>query len=74
MVGWRNLGEGIRPPWGIWRTHIVLNSGPVRTYVVSLALHAIRTIALMRIAGSLFDSRRDGPWLLSRSLRAGRQY
>jgi hypothetical protein len=49
----------IRLPWGLWSTRIMLNSGLVRTYVVSLTLHAMGTVALMRLTAWLFDSGRD---------------
>ena len=34
--------------------------GLVRTYLASLILHAIGTVAVMRVAAWLFDSQRDG--------------
>jgi hypothetical protein len=63
----------IRLPWGLWGTRVMLNAGLVRTFVVSLALHAIGTIGLMRIAAWLFDCQRDAPVPLSRFRRGGRQ-
>ncbi len=55
------IGEGqIGLPWGLWSTRIRLDPGLVRTYLASLILHAIGTVAVMRVAAWLFDSQRDG--------------
>jgi CubicO group peptidase (beta-lactamase class C family) len=63
----------IRLPWGLSGTRIVLNSGLAGIYVVSLALHAMGTVVLMRATAWLFDCGRDGARLLSRLLRGGRR-
>jgi hypothetical protein len=46
-------------PWGFWGTRIALETGLVRTYLVSLAMHGILTVVLMRIAAWLFESQRE---------------
>jgi hypothetical protein len=53
-------------PWGLWGTRICLDPGLIRTYLASLLLHAIGTVAVMRDAAWLFDSEHDG---LRRPLR-----
>jgi hypothetical protein len=65
--------EAIHLPWGLPGTRIVLNSGLAGTYVVSLVLHAMGTVVLMRFTAWLFDYGRDEPRLLSRFLRGGRR-
>jgi hypothetical protein len=46
-------------PWGLWGTRICLDPGLIRTYLASLIVHAIGTVAVMRIAAWYFDSERD---------------
>jgi ABC-type transport system involved in multi-copper enzyme maturation permease subunit len=52
-------------PWGLWGTRIRLDPGLIWTYLASLTLHAIGTVALMRVAAWSFDSERDGHRRLS---------
>jgi hypothetical protein len=56
---WEGL---ISLPGGIWSTRIRLDPGFFWTYVMSLTLHALGTIAAMRCAAWLFDSERAEIW------------
>jgi len=59
---WRGQSweEAIRLPWGLWGARLSLNPGLIHTYFVSLALHAIATVGLIRLTAWLFDCRCDG--------------
>jgi ABC-type transport system involved in multi-copper enzyme maturation permease subunit len=42
-------------PFGLWNTRLILGAGLVRTYLVSLALHALAAIAFTRASAWAFD-------------------
>jgi ABC-type transport system involved in multi-copper enzyme maturation permease subunit len=56
---WEGL---ISLPGGLWSTRIRLDPGFFWTYVVSLTLHALGTVAMMRVTAWLFDSEGGGLW------------
>jgi hypothetical protein len=68
-------------PWQLWSARMALGPGLIRTYLVSLILHAMAAGALFRATAWWFDrtrGERDAPRLIgwarrSRSLRASEQ-
>jgi hypothetical protein len=56
----RNWEAQLDLPGVFVKARILLDSGLIRTYLVSLAVHAIGTVVLLRIAAWSFDRNRDG--------------
>jgi hypothetical protein len=57
-------------PGGLWGTRVLLEPGLIRTYLVSLALHALGTSVALRAAAWVFDAKPRGLRLPSLSRRA----
>jgi hypothetical protein len=55
-----SLGARLDLPWLFMSAQIVLDSGLIRTWMVSLAIHAVGIVVLLRVAAWAFESNRDG--------------